>query len=67
MVHQPLLDLLSSLLTAVLAGDLRATAAARELEQARREADLDGSDERAARRWLREGHAALTPIFGVAA
>jgi diguanylate cyclase (GGDEF)-like protein len=41
MVHQPLLDLLSSLLSAVLDGDLRATAAARELEQARRDADLD--------------------------
>jgi diguanylate cyclase (GGDEF)-like protein len=41
MAHRPLLDLLSSLLSAVLAGDLRATAAARELEQARREADLD--------------------------
>jgi diguanylate cyclase (GGDEF)-like protein len=39
--HQPLLDLLSSLLSAVLAGDLRATADARELEQARREADVD--------------------------
>jgi diguanylate cyclase (GGDEF)-like protein len=38
---QPLLDLLSSLLSAVLAGDLHATEAARELEQARREADLD--------------------------
>ncbi len=38
---QPLLDLLSSLLSAVLAGDLHATAAARELELARREADLD--------------------------
>ena len=41
MVEQPLLDLLSSLLSAVLDADLRATAAARELEQARREADLD--------------------------
>jgi diguanylate cyclase (GGDEF)-like protein len=39
--HQPLLDLLSSLLAAVLEGDLRATAAARELEHARREADVD--------------------------
>lgn len=39
--HQPLLDLLSSLLSAVLEGDLRATANARELEQARYEADLD--------------------------
>jgi len=38
---QPLLDLLSSLLSAVLAGDLRATEAARELEQARREAGTD--------------------------
>jgi diguanylate cyclase (GGDEF)-like protein len=38
---RPLLDLLSSLLSAVLAGDLYATAAARELEQARREADVD--------------------------
>jgi diguanylate cyclase (GGDEF)-like protein len=38
---QPLLDLLSSLLSAVLAGDLHATEAARELEQARREADTD--------------------------
>lgn len=41
MVPQALLDLLSSLLSAVLAGDLQATAAARELEQARREADVD--------------------------
>jgi diguanylate cyclase (GGDEF)-like protein len=39
--QQPLLDLLSSLLAAVLAGDLRATSAARELEHARREADVD--------------------------
>ena len=38
---RPLLDVLSSLLSAVLAGDLYATAAARELEQARREADVD--------------------------
>lgn len=38
---RPLLDLLSSLLSAVLAGDLFATAAARELEQARREVDVD--------------------------
>jgi diguanylate cyclase (GGDEF)-like protein len=38
---RPLLDLLSSLLSAVLAGDLYATAAAREIEQARREADVD--------------------------
>jgi diguanylate cyclase (GGDEF)-like protein len=38
---RPMLDLLSSLLSAVLAGDLYATAAARELEQARREADVD--------------------------
>jgi diguanylate cyclase (GGDEF)-like protein len=38
---EPLLDLLSSLLSAVLAGDLTATATARELEKARREADLD--------------------------
>ena len=38
---RPLLDLLSSLLSAVLAGDLFATAAARELELARREADVD--------------------------
>jgi diguanylate cyclase (GGDEF)-like protein len=38
---QPLLDLLSSLLAAVLAGDLQVTEAARELERARREADLD--------------------------
>ena len=37
----PLLDLLSSLLAAVLAGDLQATGTARELEQARREADTD--------------------------
>ena len=41
MVRQPLLDLLSSLLSAVLDGDRRATGAARELELARREADLD--------------------------
>jgi diguanylate cyclase (GGDEF)-like protein len=41
MVPQRLLDLLSSLLSAVLAGDLHATTVARELEQARREADLD--------------------------
>jgi len=38
---RPLLDVLSSLLSAVLAGDLYATAAARELEHARREADVD--------------------------
>lgn len=38
---RPMLDLLSSLLSSVLAGDLVATAAARELEQARREADVD--------------------------
>lgn len=38
---QPLLDLLSSLLSAVLAGDLHATTAARELEQARVDADTD--------------------------
>ena len=38
---RPLLDVLSSLLSAVLAGDLFATAAAREFEQARREADVD--------------------------
>ena len=38
---RPLLDLLSSLLSAVLAGDLYATAAAREIEQARREAEVD--------------------------
>ena len=38
---RPLLDLLSSLLSAVLTGDLYATAAARELEQAHREADVD--------------------------
>jgi diguanylate cyclase (GGDEF)-like protein len=37
----PLLDLLSSLLAAVLAGDLNATGTARELEQARRDADTD--------------------------
>jgi diguanylate cyclase (GGDEF)-like protein len=37
----PLLDLLSSLLAAVLAGDLHATDSVRELEQARREADTD--------------------------
>jgi diguanylate cyclase (GGDEF)-like protein len=37
----PLLDLLSSLLSAVLESDSAATAAARELEQARREADTD--------------------------
>jgi diguanylate cyclase (GGDEF)-like protein len=36
-----LLDLLSSLLSAVLESDLRATAAARELEQAQREAEVD--------------------------
>jgi diguanylate cyclase (GGDEF)-like protein len=40
-LHPPLLDLLSSLLSAVLAADLQATATARELEQARREADVD--------------------------
>lgn len=39
--HRPLLDLLSSLLSAVLDADTAATAAARELEQARREADTD--------------------------
>ena len=39
--HRPLLDLLSSLLSAVLESDLRATAIARELEQARREAEVD--------------------------
>ncbi|MCW0216273.1 MAG: GGDEF domain-containing protein [Pseudonocardia sp.] len=39
--HQPLLDLLSSLLSAVLESDLRATAIARELEQARVEAEVD--------------------------
>ena len=49
---QPLLDLLSSLLSAVLAGDLRATAAARELELARREADLDVDDRAAQPPWL---------------
>jgi diguanylate cyclase len=37
----PLLDLLSSLLAAVLAADLHATDSARELEQARRDADTD--------------------------
>ena len=41
MVDRSLLDLLSSLLSAVLAGDLHATAVARELERARREADAD--------------------------
>ncbi len=39
--HQPLLDLLSSLLSAVLEADSTATAIARELEVARREADTD--------------------------
>ncbi|MCU1625183.1 MAG: diguanylate cyclase with sensor [Pseudonocardia sp.] len=39
--HRPLLDLLPSLLSAVLESDLRATAIARELEQARREAEVD--------------------------
>lgn len=39
--HQPLLDLLSSLLSAVLEADSTATATARELEVARREADTD--------------------------
>lgn len=39
--HLPLLDLLSSLLSAVLEADTAATTAARELEVARREADTD--------------------------
>jgi diguanylate cyclase (GGDEF)-like protein len=39
--HQPRVDLQSSQLTAVREGGPRATAVARELEQARREADLD--------------------------
>ncbi len=39
--HLPLLDLLSSMLSAVLAADTAVTAAARELETARREADTD--------------------------
>lgn len=39
--HQPLLGLLSSLLSSVLEADFAATATARELEQARREADTD--------------------------
>ncbi|GAA2557247.1 sensor domain-containing diguanylate cyclase [Pseudonocardia hydrocarbonoxydans] len=39
--HRPLLDLLSSMLSAVLEADTQATAAARELELARREADTD--------------------------
>ncbi len=39
--HLPLLDLLSSLLSAVLEADMSATSAARELEEARREADTD--------------------------
>lgn len=38
---QPLLDLLSSMLSAVLQADTAATAAARDLETARREADTD--------------------------
>jgi hypothetical protein len=38
---RPLLDLLSSLLSAVLAGDLHATRTAQELEQARRDAERD--------------------------
>lgn len=41
MIEQPLLDLLSSLLSAVLQADLHATAVSRELEQARHEADVD--------------------------
>lgn len=39
--HQPLLDLISGLLSAVLEADSAATAATRELEVARREADTD--------------------------
>lgn len=39
--QQPLLDLLSSMLSAVLEADLTVTAAARDLETARREADTD--------------------------
>ncbi|AEA22937.1 diguanylate cyclase with GAF sensor [Pseudonocardia dioxanivorans CB1190] len=39
--HLPLLDLLSSLLSAVLEADLGATSAARALEMARREAEVD--------------------------
>lgn len=39
--HRPLLDLLSSMLSAVLEADTQATAAARDLELARREADTD--------------------------
>lgn len=39
--HRPLLDLLSSMLSAVLEADTAATATARELELARREADTD--------------------------
>ena len=40
-VGQPLLDLLSSMLSAVLEADTNATAIARELEAARRDADTD--------------------------
>ena len=39
--HQPLLDLLSSMLSAVLDADHTATVTARELETARRQADTD--------------------------
>jgi diguanylate cyclase (GGDEF)-like protein len=40
-LRQPFLDLLSGLLSAVLAGDLQVTASARELERARRDAEVD--------------------------
>jgi diguanylate cyclase (GGDEF)-like protein len=40
-MREPFLDLLSGLMSAVLAGDLAATTAARELEKARRDAEVD--------------------------
>jgi diguanylate cyclase (GGDEF)-like protein len=75
--HQPLLDLLSSLLSSVLEADLTATAFARELELARRDADTDaltgllnrrGWDrylEREEQRYRRFGDPACVVVFDV--